>query len=456
MRSISRVLIPLAAALVVAALTLPAHASTARIQPALAERLEAADAGEAVGGFVHFARTATYADGAQAVEDGGLSIGADLPAGHLLFAFGPADAFLDVAAAPEVTFLEHAGTEPLLMETAGWATRSRTLYEQTGGLDLRVHDAEGDLLDGAGVGIAIVDSGIDASHPDLTWHEKTVRNFKTICTDPNLEDAGCLGGVVMEDVQDSDTTSGHGSHVAGISAGDGTASDSDGDAETTGDRMFRGVAPGAKLYGFGAGEGLNIVVPSAAAAFQWIFDNADNPCAPDPADPVACPPIRVVNNSWGGTGAHNPELAISKLSDALVGEGITVVFAAGNSGGDGTAIATNPYANNDTEGVVSVANYFDEDTGDRNAALDSSSSRGKSDQPETWPDVAAPGTLITSTCRPTKVACAAAGVASPAYPSNYTILAGTSMAAPHTSGVISLLYQARPGITPAEVEDALE
>ncbi|MDQ4005153.1 MAG: S8 family serine peptidase, partial [Actinomycetota bacterium] len=213
----------------------------------------------------------------------------------------------------------------------------------------------------------------------------------------------------------------------------------------------------AKLYGFGAGEGANIFVPSAAAAFQWIFDNADNPCAPDPADPVACPPITVVNNSWGGSGAHNPDLAISKLSDALVGEGITVVFAAGNSDGDGTTINTNPYGNNDTEGVISVANYFDDDEGNRNAALDSSSSRGKSDQPETWPDVSAPGTLITSTCRPTKPVCnLPIGVPSPAYSPNYTILAGTSMAAPHTAGIISLLYQADPSITPAQVEDVLE
>ena len=361
-----------------------------------------------------------------------------------------------MAGAPEVTFLEHAGTEPLLMETASWATRSRTLYETTGGQDLRVRDAEGDLLDGAGVGIAIVDSGIDGTHPDLAWQEKTVRNFKTVCTNPNLEDAGCAGGVVMEDVPDSDTTSGHGSHVAGIAAGDGTASDSDGNPETTGDRMFRGVAPGAKLYGFGAGEGLNIVVPSAAAAFQWIFDNSENPCAPEPADPVACPPIRVVNNSWGGTGAHNPGPRDQQAQRRPGRQGHHRRLRRRELRWRRHDHRHQPLRQQRHRGRRERGELLRRGQGNRDAALDSSSSRGKADQPETWPDVSAPGTLITSTCRPTKAACAAGGVASPAYPPNYTILAGTSMAAPHTSGVISLLYQADPTITPAEIEDSLE
>jgi serine protease AprX len=371
-----------------------------------------------------------------------------------VYAFGSVSAFLDVSRAPEVTFLEEAGREPLSLSTGTWASRARTLYERTGGLDLRLRDENDRYLDGRRVGIAVVDSGIDATHPDLTWHQQTVRNYKVKCTVPNLADAGCAGPVVMADVPNSDTTGGHGTHVAGIAAGTGAAGDADSNPSTTGDRMLRGVAPRAKLYGFGVGETLVVRVSNAAAAFQWIHDHAANPCAPAPPNRTACPPIRVVNNSWGGAGAHDPNLAISKLSNALVAKGITVVFAAGNSGGDGSSIRTNPYANNPTPGVLSVANYDDDNRGTRDNQLSGSSSRGKADQPKTWPDVSAPGTFITSTCLPTLPVCDL-GADLP-YPPYYAKISGTSMAAPHTAGVVAQLYQADPKITPAEVEAVLK
>ncbi len=437
--------------LIVAFPVLASGATGTRIDPDLQSLIDRVGPSGDIAAFVHFAQNVPYDAGVEAIRDAGGSISTDLPAGHLAYAYGPVPAFLSLATRPEVTFLEHGGTEPLLLETATWATRARTLYEETGGLDLRVREPDGDLIDGKGVGIAIVDSGVDGTHPDLEWagsggaDPKTLLNFKVACTMVNLDDAGCLGGIVMQDVPDSDTSSGHGTHVAGIAAGSGIASDSDGDDTTTGDRMFRGVAPGAKLYGFGAGEGLSIFIPSAAAAFQWIYDNG---LSQDP-------PIRVINNSWGGTGAHDPNLAISKLSNALVEDrDMTVVFASGNAGGDGTAISTNPYANNPTPGVISAANYNDANTGGRDLDLEASSSRGQSDLPETWPDVASPGTGITSTCKIATVVCPTG--APVAYPPNYTDATGTSMAAPHTSGVVALLYQADPSITPAEVEDVLE
>lgn len=405
--------------------------------------------------FVHFADDVGYVEGVTAIEDAGLTVGIDLPAAHAAYAFGSGGELVVLSRSPEVVRLESPGVERALLETATWATRARTLYEQTGGLDLRVLDHDGDNVDGAGVGIAIVDSGIDATHPDLRWagfgepDPQTIKNFKVECTTPvlvNTQTGQCFGPVIMQDVPDSDTTSGHGTHVAGISAGDGTASDSDGDPSTTGDRMFRGVAPGAKLYGFGTGEGLSILTLNAAAAFQWIYDNGLS----------QNPPIRVVNNSWGGAGPHDPNEVISKLANALIRDrGITVVFAAGNDDGDGSAIDTNRHANNPTPGLISVANYDDAESGSRNNQLDDSSSRGLAADPGTWPDLSAPGTFITSTCKITTVVCPL-GATQTAYPPNYSAISGTSMAAPHTAGAIAMLYQADPTISPAEVEDVVE
>jgi hypothetical protein len=138
-----------------------------------------------------------------------------------------------------------------------------------------------------------------------------------------------------------------------------------------------------------------------------------------------------------------------------------VVQAAGNSGGDGSAATTTPECVNPTPGVVCVANYYDRDAGVRDGNIDGSSSRGNR-SPElvdTWPDVAAPGTRIVSTCRLTLPVCSThleqdGHVDDP--PNSYSRLTGTSMAAPHVAGIVAQLYQADPTLTPARVEDVLE
>ncbi len=409
-----------------------------------------------MGAFIQFAGDVSHAEGMSAVERAGLTVGLELPAAHAVYAHGRAEDLVAGSWAVEVSYLENTGIGELHNDTGTWATRARTLYEAPGGLDLRLEDPSGQVIDGSGVGIAIIDSGVDGNHPDLKWCNgadpstcKTVQNFKVECTTPVLINTGtqqCFGQVTFTANADTDTSSGHGSHVSGIAAGEGTASDSDGNPSTTGDRMFRGVAPGAKLYGFGCGEGLSILILNAAAAFQWIYDNG----------PSQNPPIRVVNNSWGGTGA--PSSTIVKLVDALIKDRkITVVFSAGNGGGDGTTSTTNSYGNNQTPGVLSVANYDDDLRGTRDFGLDSTSSRGAASNPATWPDISAPGTLITSSCiREGKPVCNFGFIDEAAWFPYYSTISGTSMASPHVAGVVALLYQADPDITPAEVEDVLE
>ena len=85
---------------------------------------------------------------------------------------------------------------------------------------------------------------------------------------------------------------------------------------------------------------------------------------------------------------------------------MTVVWAAGNDGGDGSANVTNGPGADPTPGIMSVANYDDAGTGSRDNDLDSSSSRGKDGAPFTYPDISAPGANITSACRPYLPICA--------------------------------------------------
>lgn len=403
-------------------------------------RLVTAPPADTVEAFAHFAPAIEFSAGVEVVEAAGVTVDVALPAAHAVGITGSARSVMSLATSPSVVFLEAAGVEPLAMSTAGWVTRVRTLYEPTEGLDLRVTAPDGSPVDGRGVGIAIIDTGIDATHPDLRWQgldgagAKVARNYKVICSapvDPTVgSDTGCSREVVLAELPNTDLTSGHGTHVSGIAAGSGAASDG----------YEAGAAPGAILYGFASGEGPTILTKNAAAAMQWIYDNGDD----------VQPPIRVVNNSYGSTGDHDPEFVLSKLSTALVEDReVTMVFAAGNGdllndGGDGSDDRVSRHAKNPVPGVIGVANYDE-----ANHELSSTSSRGLRDDPATWPDLTAPGTFIMAPCAPASALCYS-------NPPWYTPRSGTSMAAPHVAGIAALLYQVDVDITPAEVEHRLE
>src|SRR2546428_3995418 len=108
-------------------------------------------------------------------------------------------------------------------------------------------------ITGKGVGIAILDSGIDGLYnPDVHYPEKTVQNIKILF---NLRDLFTFQGSInriikqgaelfVDNLPNSETSVGHGTHVSGIAAGLGTASGG----------YYTGVAPGAKLVGIGAGD----------------------------------------------------------------------------------------------------------------------------------------------------------------------------------------------------------
>jgi len=273
-------------------------------------------------------------------------------------------------------------------------------------------------------------------------------NVKTVCSTPQFVAVSatggfttCLGPKTFVPVPDSDTPSagGHGTHVTGIVAGDGTSS--------TG--RFHGAAPAAKIYGVGVGT--TISVENSLDGLEWVLDNHDQ----------VTPEIKVVNASWGSSySPYDPQngpfhRATWELQEQLVEAGVTVVFAAGNSGGNGNTPTTSAECINPTPGIICVANYDDKNTGTRNGTISSSSSRGEKGKPETYPDISAPGTNIISTCRATLPVCYTGGGRAPTD-NLYANMSGTSMAAPHITGIVAQLYQANPGLTPAQVENVLE
>ena len=378
-------------------------------------------------------------DGVAAARRAGLSVGSIYESIEVFVAFGPAPVIRDVAGSRHLSYVESNHALSYLTETSHQATRGQRV------LDEQVTLPGGTRIDGTGVGIAIVDSGLDGTHPDLADH--VGGNVKTVCSAPQFVATGqtgfttCLGPKTYVPVEDSDTISagGHGTHVGGIAAGDGTASAG----------RFHGAAPGATLYGVSVGT--TMTVENGLDGLEWVLDNHDR----------VTPEIKVVNNSWGGDYAeYDPQNdpfmgALWKLQEDLVRDGVTVVFAAGNAGGNGSSPTTAAECVNPTPGVICVANYDDKNAGTRDGTMSPASSRGMKGRPESYPDISAPGTSITSTCRATLPVCWTGGGRVPSD-NLYANMSGTSMAAPHVTGIIAQMYQVDPTLTPARVENVLE
>jgi serine protease AprX len=338
-------------------------------------------------------------------------------------------------AMPGVTYVE--GNDPIQFFASSGTAATRSLEAQ-----------QSSGLDGTGVSVAIIDSGIDPTHPAFTGADgatRVVRSLKGVClTESETPTSSCLVDVPTTVDTDLLAAGGHGTHVSGIAAGSNYA---------LGSTTVGGSAPGAKIVSLSVGAALLII--GADSALNWVLENHSAPCA-------GCPPIKVINNSYGpsGGGTFDPNSATVKLQRQLAAEGVVTVWANGNDGGDGSANLSNPPGTDPTPGIVSVASYNDQSTGTRDGSVSDFSSRGASADPSTWPDISAPGENIVSACRLYLPICATGlqpvNGPGPLDVGTYNVISGTSMAAPQITGIVAQLFQAKPSATPAEIENALK
>jgi serine protease AprX len=264
-------------------------------------------------------------------------------------------------------------------------------------------------LSGAGVTIAVLDTGVDATHPDLPLGSKVVGNVRLAgATGAGL---GFTYPATLEGLPNTDLVLGHGTFVASVAAGTGRASGG----------TLRGTAPGASILALSAGD---LFIVHVLEGFDYILTQQ------------ARYGVRVVNCSWGTQGFFDPDDPVNIATRLLHDAGITVVFAAGNQGPAPDTL--NPYAV--APWVIGVGSSR------KDGRLSHFSSRGIFEELLYHPTLMAPGEAITAA---TPLALNPGG-------GYYTTSSGTSFAAPHVAGVVALMLQARPDLTPAAIKRLLQ
>ncbi|UOE94461.1 S8 family peptidase [Alkalihalobacillus sp. LMS39] len=268
---------------------------------------------------------------------------------------------------------------------------------------------------GEGVNIAIIDTGVHP-HEDLGDRLVEFVDFINDRTEPYDDN-------------------GHGTHCAGDAAGDGTASGGD----------IAGPAPKANIVGVkaldknGAGS-LETIIQGVQWCIDYNEENSENPIhiismslgssAQQYEDESDDPMVQIVNEAW----------------DA----GIVVVVAAGNSGPEPYTIASPGISRQ----VITVGALDDKNTVDRSDdEIASFSSRGPTIYGVDKPDIVAPGVNITALRSPRSSL--DKFQKRDRVGTDYITLSGTSMATPIVAGIIALMLEVDPELTPDDVKERI-
>jgi serine protease AprX len=299
-----------------------------------------------------------------------------------------------------------------------------TLQDAAGTIGARwVADQLG--VDGKGVGVATIDSGVTAWHDDL---EGRVAHFADFLNG---------NGEAYDDY-------GHGTHVAGIVAGSGR--DSDG--------LRKGIAPGAHLIVLKALDSSgNGYTSTVIAAIDYAIAHR------------AAYNIRVINLSVAA-GVYESYLKdpLTLAAKRAVDAGIVVVAAAGNNGrrANGEPEYGGIASPGNAPWVLTVGAVNPMGTADRgDDVVAGFSSRGSATARSAKPDIVAPGVGIESTADPSSALFAAHPTSrlwgtTPTVVEPYLRLTGTSMSAPVVAATVALMLEANPSLTPNAVKAILQ
>jgi serine protease AprX len=279
-------------------------------------------------------------------------------------------------------------------------------------------------VSGRGVTVAVLDTGVDSTHGDLAG--RVVQNIK-------LADTQSLGvgfnyPVAAPTLPNTDQAYGHGTFVAGVIAGSGQQSGG----------KYAGVAPGANILGLSAGDASLLFVLSG---FDYLLTNGSSFG------------VRVVNCSFSANTVFDVNDPVNIATKMLTDNGISVVFSAGNTGPGLDSL--NPYSV--APWVISTGAV--DDLG----RLASFSSRGEFGSPLFRPTLVAPG-VNTISLRASTVAAVTTIDGLTANDSQlsaselpyYTTGSGTSFSAPQVAGVVALMLEANPQLSPAQIRDILQ
>ena len=300
-----------------------------------------------------------------------------------------------------------------------------------GAVAMHAREAEAVNVKRAPVTVAVVDSGVEDTHPDLEGRVDTSRSVK--CS---------VNGVATQDFYGWRDEFYHGTHVAGIIAANHN------------DIGIDGIAPEASIVAIEATNDNRLIYPEyVTCAFMWAASHG----------------VDVVNNSysmdpWVYWSPTDPEQAAgleaaTRSIKYAQDKGLAVIAAAGNEGvdidnptidnGSPTDVPT-PTKNRAVNGCIRVPSMLDgvaqvSAVGQAyNVKPGLSLGRAEFSNYGNTIDFAAPGDQIYST------------VPLLFYPSGYAVADGTSMATPHVSGIAALIKSVHPELTGAQVIDLMK